>query len=82
MREMTCEQSKKHALVSTLRECDPSEEDTKATKLLFEAGKILGIALLDHLIFTPDKFFSFKDNATRPMPVGKRVSRKGVKRHV
>jgi DNA repair protein RadC len=30
---------------------DPSHEDTKVTKLLFEAGNILGITMLDHLIF-------------------------------
>ncbi len=43
-------------------ECDPSTEDTKVTKLLFEAGQLLGIQLLDHLIFTATSFFSFKDN--------------------
>jgi DNA repair protein RadC len=43
-------------------ECQPSSEDTKLTKLLFEAGNILGIALLDHIIFTPTQFFSFRDN--------------------
>src|SRR5512145_1157057 len=32
-------------------ECEPSDEDTKVTKLLFEAGTILGIKLLDHVIF-------------------------------
>src|SRR5215211_6974540 len=31
-------------------EVDPSEEDTKVTKVLFEAGQLLGIKLLDHLI--------------------------------
>ncbi len=50
------------ASASTLREADPSDEDTKLTKLLFEAGNILGITLLDHIIFTPTQFFSFRDN--------------------
>jgi DNA repair protein RadC len=42
-------------------EADPSSEDTKVTKLLFEAGKLLGIDLLDHVIFTDKSFYSFKD---------------------
>ena len=37
-------------------------QDTKTTKLLFEAGKLLGITLLDHIIFANDKFFSFREN--------------------
>ena len=44
--------------------CDvePSDEDTKVTKTLFEAGQILGIRLNDHLIFSYDGYFSFKAN--------------------
>ena len=33
-------------------EVEPSDEDTKTTKLLFEAGQLLGITLNDHVIFT------------------------------
>jgi|SRR5687768_15853301 len=43
-------------------EVEPSDEDTKVTKLLFEAGNILGITLQDHIIFAEDKFHSFRDN--------------------
>jgi DNA repair protein RadC len=43
-------------------EVDPSDEDTKVTRLMLEAGKILGIAMLDHIIFTKEKYFSFKQN--------------------
>ena len=43
-------------------EVEPSDEDTKITKLLFEAGNILGITFLDHIIFTNDKFHSFREN--------------------
>ena len=50
-------------------EVDPSDEDTKVTTLLFEAGRILSIALLDHIIFCPSGFFSFKDN--RALQFGK-----------
>src|SRR5918999_792081 len=48
-------------------EVDPSDEDTKLTKLLHEAGNILGISLLDHIIFTGNKFFSFKENQAHTM---------------
>jgi len=43
-------------------EVEPSDEDTKTTKMLFEAGSLLGISLIDHIIFTNDKFFSFRGN--------------------
>ena len=43
-------------------EVEPSDEDTKTTKQLFEAGNILGITLIDHVIFADDKFFSFREN--------------------
>jgi len=43
-------------------EVDPSDEDTKTTKLLFESGTLLGITLYDHVIFANDKFFSFREN--------------------
>ena len=43
-------------------EVEPSDADTKTTHSLFEAGKILGITLLDHVIFANDKFFSFREN--------------------
>ena len=43
-------------------EVDPSDEDTKVTKLLFEAGNVLGIKLEDHIIFAKDKFFTFREN--------------------
>jgi DNA repair protein RadC len=48
-------------------EVDPSEEDTKVTKLLFEAGNILGIKMLDHVIFAKGIFFSFRDNSAHQM---------------
>jgi DNA repair protein RadC len=45
-------------------EADPSDEDTKITKNMFEAGQILGIKMLDHIIFTDKNknFFSFREN--------------------
>jgi len=39
----------------------PSEEDIRISRRLKDAGKILGIELLDHIILTKDKFCSLKD---------------------
>lgn len=40
---------------------EPSEEDLEITQKLVESGKILGIEVLDHIIVTNDKYFSFKE---------------------
>lgn len=40
----------------------PSDQDKQLTKRVFEAGKVLGIELMDHLIVSPnDTYFSFKE---------------------
>lgn len=38
---------------------EPSQEDIAITKRLIEAGKILGIEVIDHIIVTLDSFSSF-----------------------
>lgn len=40
---------------------EPSEDDLEITKRLVEAGKILGIEVVDHIIITKTGFISFKD---------------------
>ena len=40
---------------------EPSAEDISLTRQLLEAGKIVGITLYDHVIFTNDGFTSFAD---------------------
>jgi DNA repair protein RadC len=40
---------------------EPSDEDLSLTKRLTQAGKILGIELLDHVIVTSGGFMSFKE---------------------
>ena len=40
---------------------EPSGADLEITKRLIEAGKILGIKVLNHLIITKENYFSFKD---------------------
>ncbi len=39
---------------------EPSQEDFTLTRRLVDAGKILGIALLDHVIMTKEFYFSIK----------------------
>jgi len=38
----------------------PSQQDIEATKRLIEAGNIIGIEVLDHLVIGDNKFVSFK----------------------
>jgi len=40
---------------------NPSNEDIDTTKRLVEAGKILGISVIDHLIITESRFVSLKE---------------------
>lgn len=40
----------------------PSREDRHVTKRLFEAGQILGIDVLDHIIIGEQRFYSMKEN--------------------
>lgn len=43
----------------------PSHDDHMITKRLIEAGALLGIPVIDHVIVGPDKFYSFKENGDR-----------------
>ncbi len=43
-------------------DAEPSQDDLKITKRIIEAGKIMGIDVLDHVVITKTKVFSFKDN--------------------
>lgn len=40
----------------------PSEEDIAATKRISQAGEIIGIHLIDHVIVTDSGFYSFREN--------------------
>ena len=42
-------------------DAEPSKADLEITKRILEAGKILGIDVLDHIIITKTKVFSFKE---------------------
>jgi len=42
-------------------DCKPSKEDEQVTKMLCDAGKILGIKVLDHVIIGKDGFVGVKE---------------------
>ncbi len=42
---------------------EPSEEDKKITDILFKAGELLSIKVLDHVIIGKDSWYSFKDKS-------------------
>lgn len=41
---------------------EPSQEDKHLTKRLVEAGRLMGIHVLDHMIIGDNRYFSFKEN--------------------
>jgi DNA repair protein RadC len=48
----------------------PSPEDRLVTERLRRAGEVLGIELLDHVVLGESRYFSFAEEATRPLPEG------------
>ncbi len=46
----------------------PSEEDVQVTERLVEAGKLLGICVLDHIILGEGRYFSFFDQRRLDAP--------------
>jgi DNA repair protein RadC len=49
----------------------PSDDDIRTTAKLHDAGEILGIPLLDHIVFSPTKYYTFTGNSTRAMEEGR-----------
>ncbi|MDR6226425.1 RadC family protein [Desmospora profundinema] len=45
----------------------PSREDIHVTERLFEAGRLLGIDLLDHIIIGDSRFYSMKEKGIMPV---------------
>lgn len=56
----------------------PSKEDIEVTKRAIEAGKLMNIPLLDHIIvagYTKDKSYSIRENMSNLWDVGKHIAR-------
>ena len=41
---------------------EPSQDDLEITKRLREAGQIMGLEIIDHLIISHNNYFSFKEH--------------------
>jgi len=41
--------------------CQPSPEDKQTTRRMVEAGNLIGIPVLDHIIIADDDYYSFRD---------------------
>lgn len=42
-------------------ECSPSKEDIEVTKRMAEAGDLMGITVLDHIILGEQEYYSFRE---------------------
>ncbi len=49
----------------------PSREDIETTRRLIEAGEIIGISIVDHIIIGDNRYTSFMDNNILRMQIGK-----------
>lgn len=47
-------------------DCRPSPEDKEMTQRLAQAGRLLGIDLVDHVLVTGSDYFSFRENGLLP----------------
>ncbi len=45
-------------------DCTPSTEDELCTRRILEAGEIVGIHLVDHIIFSPSSHYSFAEQGS------------------
>jgi DNA repair protein RadC len=43
-------------------ECEPSMNDKEVTKLLSDAGRIVGIDVLDHIVIAKNGYSSIREN--------------------
>jgi DNA repair protein RadC len=43
----------------------PSAEDRMVTERLRQAGQLLGVEMLDHVVLGSERFYSFAEEATR-----------------
>lgn len=48
---------------------EPSREDREATRRLCDAGSLMGVPVLDHLIFTKSGYYSFKESGDMPLNI-------------
>ncbi|MFD2520379.1 JAB domain-containing protein [Emticicia soli] len=56
----------------------PSEKDKELTEKIHQGGKILDIAILDHLIVSPQSYYSFIENGIMPDQKQSNEKAKGI----
>ncbi len=67
-REVFCEAIKEDAAAVIVAHnhpsgnCSPSKDDISTTETLIKCSKVLGVELLDHIIFDKNSYFSFMEN--------------------
>ncbi|HWQ05036.1 MAG TPA: JAB domain-containing protein [Longilinea sp.] len=59
--EIPIEKSMNGVLAPTLRDPTPSPEDVALTRSILQAGKLMDIELLDHLVIGQGRFVSMKE---------------------
>jgi len=42
-------------------DCTPSKEDEEVTRLLRDAGELIGVSLLDHIVIANNGYLSMKE---------------------
>lgn len=54
----------------------PSAEDRRVTERMREAGELLGIDVLDHVVIGAGRFYAFADGRHHPLPVVQQAERR------
>jgi hypothetical protein len=47
----------------------PSGDDMKMTRRMYDAGELMGITLIDHLVLADNRYYSFRENCMPGMPL-------------
>jgi DNA repair protein RadC len=48
----------------------PSGDDLMMTRRIYEAGELMGVTLIDHLVLAESRYYSFRENCVPGMPPG------------
>jgi DNA repair protein RadC len=46
----------------------PSGDDLMTTRRIYEAGEVMGVTLIDHLVLAESRYYSFRENCAPGMP--------------
>jgi DNA repair protein RadC len=57
----------------------PSGDDMKMTRRIYDAGEMMGIALIDHLVLADNRYYSFRENCMPGIPLASSDGAVGAK---